>query len=122
MELGARQGAAVEPGVMLFQLADLQSVWINAEVAEAQAAWIKAGDPAVADVPALPGQSFQGRVDYLYPELTQATRTLKVRMVVKNPDGDCARACSRRCTFTGRRVRRCSPCPLRPSSRRVRAA
>jgi Cu(I)/Ag(I) efflux system membrane fusion protein len=86
MELGARQGAAVAPGTMLFQLADLQSVWINAEVPEAQAAWIKAGDAAVADVPALPGQHFQGQIDYLYPELTVATRTLKVRVVVKNPD------------------------------------
>lgn len=86
MELGARQGAAVEPGTMLFQLADLQSVWINAEVPEAQAAWIKAGDAAVAEVPALPGQHFQGQIDYLYPELTATTRTLKVRVVVKNPD------------------------------------
>ncbi len=86
MDLGARQGAAVAPGNMLFQLADLQSVWINAEVPETQAAWIKAGDPVAADVPALPGQHFQGRIDYLYPELTSATRTLKVRVVVKNPD------------------------------------
>ena len=86
MELGARQGAAVEPGTMLFQLADLQSVWINAEVPETQAAWIKAGDAAVAEVPALPGQHFQGQIDYLYPELTATTRTLKVRVVVKNPD------------------------------------
>lgn len=86
MDLGARQGAAVEPGNMLFQLADLQSVWINAEVPETQAAWIKIGDPAVADVPALPGQHFQGRIDYLYPELTSATRTLKVRVVVRNSD------------------------------------
>jgi membrane fusion protein, copper/silver efflux system len=83
-DLGARQGAAVEPGNMLFQLADLQSVWVNAEVPETQAAWIKVGDPAVADVPALPGQHFQGRIDYLYPELTSATRTLKVRIVIQN--------------------------------------
>ena len=86
MDLGARQGAAVEPGTMLFQLADLQSVWVNAEVPETQAAWIRAGDPAVAEVPALPGEHFQGRIDYLYPELTPTTRTLKVRVVVKNPD------------------------------------
>jgi Cu(I)/Ag(I) efflux system membrane fusion protein len=84
-ELGARQGAAVEPGGMLFQLANLDSVWINAEVPETQAAWIKTGDPATAEVPALPGEQFEGRVDYLYPELTAATRTLKVRVVVKNP-------------------------------------
>jgi Cu(I)/Ag(I) efflux system membrane fusion protein len=84
-ELGARQGAAVEPGGMLFQLANLDSVWINAEVPETQAAWIKTGDPAIAEVPALPGEHFEGRVDYLYPELMAATRTLKVRVVVKNP-------------------------------------
>ena len=43
MDLGARQGAAVTPGTMLFQLAALDSVWINAEVPETQAAWIKNG-------------------------------------------------------------------------------
>jgi membrane fusion protein, copper/silver efflux system len=85
MELGARQGGAVTPGAMLFQLVDLQSVWINAEVPETQAAWVKAGDPATAEVPALPGEQFQGQIDYLNPELMPTTRTLKVRVVVKNP-------------------------------------
>jgi Cu(I)/Ag(I) efflux system membrane fusion protein len=85
MDLGARQGAEVQPGSMLFQLADLSSVWITAEVPETQAAWLKPGDRAEVEVPALPGERFEGQVDYLYPELTQATRTLKVRVVVKNP-------------------------------------
>ncbi len=85
MELGARQGAAVEPGATLFQLANLSSVWVIAEVPEAQAGWVKRGDPAEAQVPALPGERFGGKVDYLYPELTQATRTLKVRVVINNP-------------------------------------
>jgi Cu(I)/Ag(I) efflux system membrane fusion protein len=85
MELGARQGAAVPPGATLFQLAALSSIWIIAEVPEAQAAWIKAGNPAQAEVPALPGERFEGKIDYLYPELTQATRTLKVRVVINNP-------------------------------------
>jgi membrane fusion protein, copper/silver efflux system len=85
MELAVRQGAAVQPGTTLFQLADLISVWITAEVPETQAAWLKPGDPAGIEVPARPGERFAGQVDYLYPELTQATRTLKVRVVVKNP-------------------------------------
>jgi membrane fusion protein, copper/silver efflux system len=85
MDLGARQGAEVQPGTTLFQLADLNSVWITAEVPETQAAWLKPGDRAEVEVPALPGERFEGQVDYLYPELTQATRTLKVRVVVKNP-------------------------------------
>jgi Cu(I)/Ag(I) efflux system membrane fusion protein len=83
--LGVRQGAAVEPGATLFQLADFKSVWMIAEVPETQAAWIKTGNPAEAQVPALPGERFEGKVDYLYPELTQATRTLKVRVVFNNP-------------------------------------
>jgi Cu(I)/Ag(I) efflux system membrane fusion protein len=85
MDLGARQGAAVAPGTVLFQLAALDSVWINAEVPETQAAWIQPGDAAMVELPARPGEAFQGRIDYLYPELTQATRTLKVRIAVKNP-------------------------------------
>jgi membrane fusion protein, copper/silver efflux system len=84
MDLGARQGAAVAPGTVLFQLAALDSVWINAEVPETQAAWIKKGDPATAELPALPGEQFQGQIDYLYPELMPTTRTLKVRVVIKN--------------------------------------
>jgi membrane fusion protein, copper/silver efflux system len=85
MDLGVRQGEAVQPGTTLFKLADLTSVWITAEVPETQAAWLKPGDPAEIEVPARPGERFAGQVDYLYPELTQATRTLKVRVVVKNP-------------------------------------
>ncbi|HWX34533.1 MAG TPA: efflux RND transporter periplasmic adaptor subunit [Steroidobacteraceae bacterium] len=85
MDLGVRQGDAVVPGTTLFKLADLTSVWITAEVPETQAAWLKPGDLAEIEVPARPGERFAGKVDYLYPELTQATRTLKVRVVVKNP-------------------------------------
>jgi Cu(I)/Ag(I) efflux system membrane fusion protein len=85
MELGSRQGAAVEPGNTLFQLANLSTVWLIAEVPEVQATWIKAGDTAQAEVPALPGERFDGKVDYLYPELIEASRTLKVRVAIKNP-------------------------------------
>lgn len=84
MELGVRQGSAVAPGTMLFQLAALDSIWINAEVPETQAAWIKTGDAATAEVPALPGDHFAGQIDYLYPELMPTTRTLKVRVVANN--------------------------------------
>ena len=84
MELGVRQGAAVQPGMTLLQLASLDTVWIVAELPEAQSAWIQPGDVVQAEVSALPGQTFAGRVDYLYPELMSATRTLKLRIVVAN--------------------------------------
>ena len=85
MDLGVRKGEAIQPGATLYKLADLTSVWITAEVPETQAAWLNPGDSAEIEVPAHPGERFAGQVDYLYPELTQATRTLKVRVLVKNP-------------------------------------
>ena len=85
MDLGVRQGAAAAVDTTLFQLAELNTVWINAEVPETQAAWLKVGDRAEATVPALPGERFPARIDYIYPELTTATRTLRVRLVVENP-------------------------------------
>lgn len=85
MHLGVRQGASVQMETVLFELADLGRVWIHAEVPEAQAAWIKAGDSVEAEVPALPGERFAGTVDYLYPELSAATRTLRLRAVLDNP-------------------------------------
>jgi Cu(I)/Ag(I) efflux system membrane fusion protein len=85
MDLGVRQGAAAAVDTTLFQLVELNTVWINAEVPETQAAWLKVGDHAEATVPALPGEHFPARIDYIYPELTTATRTLKVRLVVENP-------------------------------------
>jgi Cu(I)/Ag(I) efflux system membrane fusion protein len=84
MELGVRQGAAVQPGMTLFQLADLSTVWVIAEVPEAQAGRLQPGNTVQASVPALPGEVFDGRVDYLYPELSAATRTLKVRIIIGN--------------------------------------
>ena len=84
MSLGVRQGAAVQPGMALFELADLATVWIDAEVPEAQGAWLKVGDAAEVEVPGWPSEKFAGRIDYIYPELAEATRTMKVRIALAN--------------------------------------
>lgn len=83
-QLGLRQGAQIVPGMSLFEIAGLDEVWLNAELPEAQGAWIKAGDAAMATVTALPGESFAGRVDHVYPELSGATRTVRLRVVLAN--------------------------------------
>ena len=85
MELGTREGAQVSPGMSLFSLVDLSNVWITAQVPEAQAARLAPGAPVVAGVAALPGESFTGKVDYVYPEVDRETRTLRVRAVFPNP-------------------------------------
>ena len=86
MALGVREGSAVQADTVLFQLADLRTVWLIAEVPEFQAGWIKPGDGVSVEAPAFPGQLCAGHVDYLYPELNLATRTLKVRVALANAD------------------------------------
>lgn len=86
-ELGVRQGMAVSPGMMMFNLVDLSVVWVNAEIIENQAGWIHQGDGAEVRIPSYPGKVFKGKVDYLYPGLNSETRTLKARIALKNPEG-----------------------------------
>ncbi|MDM5089107.1 efflux RND transporter periplasmic adaptor subunit [Aeromonas bestiarum] len=85
-ELKVREGQYVEPAAALFNISTLQQVWVSAEVFERQAAQLKVGDPVTMTLDYAPGRSWQGRVDYLYPTLDAATRTLKVRLRFDNPD------------------------------------
>lgn len=84
-QLGVREGAQVSPGTSLFDLVDLSTVWVSAEITEAQSAWIASGQAAEVRFPALPGRVFKGTVDYVYPELMAETRTVKARVVLANP-------------------------------------
>lgn len=84
-ELGAREGMTVMQGTMLFRINGLATVWINAEVPETQAAWVKLGAKVEATVPAYPGERFSGRVAAILPEVNPATRTLKARIELANP-------------------------------------
>ena len=67
-------------------IADLSTVWIEANVYEHQLEWIKRNLSAEIEVKALPGQRFTGHISYIYPELDPKTRTLRVRLLVPNPD------------------------------------
>jgi Cu(I)/Ag(I) efflux system membrane fusion protein len=87
IELMSREGARLEPGAPLMKLADLSRVWLVVEIPEMQTAWVREGGPAQARLRALPGRVFEGRVDYLYPQLDSSSRTLKARLVFDNPDG-----------------------------------
>ncbi len=84
-ELGVREGAMVQAGTPAFMLTDLSSVWIVVEVPEAQGALLRPGLRAEVSVQTLPGKAFEGKLDYVYPELNAQTRTLKARIVLANP-------------------------------------
>ncbi|MDH5447166.1 MAG: efflux RND transporter periplasmic adaptor subunit [Gammaproteobacteria bacterium] len=76
----------VGPGYPMFVIADLTSVWVEVDIYEHQLNWIELGLPTEIEVDALPGQRFKGQLTYIYPELDPRTRTLKVRLLVNNPD------------------------------------
>jgi Cu(I)/Ag(I) efflux system membrane fusion protein len=87
-ELGAREGMTVAPGAMLFRINGLDTVWVNAELRETQAAEVRPGNGVEARTPALPAQVFKGKVGALLPEVNPATRTLKARVELANPHGE----------------------------------
>ncbi len=82
--LGVREGIHVTPASHVLSVADLSRVWIVAEVFDRQAAWVVPGQRAEVELEHLPGELWEGAVDYVYPELDPRTRTLKVRIGFDN--------------------------------------
>lgn len=80
-----REGQAVMPDQPLFELVSHDPLWVLAEIAEEQALWVRAERPVEVRVPSQPGRVYEGRVDYLYPQLDPATRTRRARIVLPNP-------------------------------------
>lgn len=83
-EVGVRDGMTVTPGMTLFRVADLSTVWVVADVPESQASAAKPGQPITATAAAVPGQTLTGKVDAILPDVNPATRTLKVRIELQN--------------------------------------
>ena len=82
--LGIREGMFVTPAMEVMTIASLDTVWLIAEVFERQAAWVQPGQTATVELDYLPGRTWSGVVDYVYPELDPKTRTLKVRLRFDN--------------------------------------
>jgi Cu(I)/Ag(I) efflux system membrane fusion protein len=84
VELAVREGAAFMPGAPLFRINGLDTVWVNAEIPEAQVALVPPGSTVAVRADAWPGESFGGRVLALLPEVDAETRTLAARVAVDN--------------------------------------
>lgn len=84
---GVTVGTAVDPSTTLLTIADLSRVWILAEVPEANIANVNIGTRATVDFPASSRTPFETRIDFIYPTLTERTRTLRVRLSAANPNG-----------------------------------
>ena len=87
LEKKALQGMRFMPGETLYQIADLSSVWVVADVFEQDIAQVKTGAKAKVKINAYPDQQFDAVITYVYPTLNPATRTVSVRLEMANPQG-----------------------------------
>ena len=83
--LPVREGMFVKPSQKVMTLGDLSSIWLLAEVFERQSEWVEVGQTAEVSLSYIPGENWQGEVEYIYPSLDAKTRTLKVRLRFDNP-------------------------------------
>jgi membrane fusion protein, copper/silver efflux system len=84
IEKNVLQGQRIMAGDALYKVADLTTVWVEGEVFEQDLSSVRLGVRAVAELEALPGEKFLGRITYVYPTLDPDTRTVRVRVEVPN--------------------------------------
>jgi Cu(I)/Ag(I) efflux system membrane fusion protein len=87
-DLNVREGMYVQRDMDVMTLADLASVWVLVDVFEQQVAWVREGQPAEVRLASVPDRQWQGRVEYIYPDVDPQTRTLRVRLRFANPGGE----------------------------------
>ena len=87
VEKTALRGMHVMPGQTLYKLADLSTVWVEADVYEQEMSFVRVGDRSTVTLDAYPGRAFSGRAIYVYPTVEEQSRTLKVRFQFTNPEG-----------------------------------
>ena len=87
MQKMAVQGMKIMPGEKLFEVVDLSSVWVVADIYESELPSIKVGDRAQIRLSYFPGQEFSAVIDFIYPTLSAESRTAKARFTLPNPQG-----------------------------------
>lgn len=85
VEKNVLQGQRIMAGDQLYKVADLGAVWVEGEVFEQDLPSVRLGQRAVAEVEAIPGEEFSGRITYVYPTVNPETRTARVRVELANP-------------------------------------
>lgn len=85
IEKAVFKGMLVRPEMRLYSIADLNHVWMNAEIYEFEVPLVTVGQAVTAAFTAYPGEAFHGQVSYIYPYLNQEARTVKVRVEMPNP-------------------------------------
>ena len=86
VERNVVDGVRVQPGDVLFRLADVSVVWAIVEIAERDLANVVVGQQASIRARSRAGQVFAGKVGIIYPQINRETRTARVRIELANPD------------------------------------
>lgn len=86
IEKNVRAGQYVKEGDVLYRIADLDPIWLYLDIYEYDLGWVRFGQTVDVTVEAYPGETFKGTVAFIDPYLNDKTRTLKVRVNLKNPD------------------------------------
>jgi Cu(I)/Ag(I) efflux system membrane fusion protein len=81
----AVEGLRVMPGDNLYDIVDLSTVWVLADVYEVNLPFVRIGQLAEMLLPYEPGKKFSGRVTFINPTLDEKTRTVKARIEFPNP-------------------------------------
>ena len=84
LEKHALEGQHVMPGQTLYKVADLSTVWVEADIYEQAVASVRIGAPATVTIDAYPGERFTGKAIFIYPFVGEQTRTVKVRFAFAN--------------------------------------
>lgn len=85
--LAIREGFYVEPGTTMMSIGSVEDVWVEAEIFARQSVQVKAGLEVTMTLDYLPGRTWYGEVDYVYPTLDPRLRTVIVRLRFANVDG-----------------------------------
>ncbi|QDW40700.1 efflux RND transporter periplasmic adaptor subunit [Bradyrhizobium sp. KBS0727] len=86
LERSAIEGMRVQPGGVLFRIADHTVVWALIDIAERDLGAIRLGQPATVKARSFPDRDFAGKIEVIYPEINKETRTARLRVVLPNPE------------------------------------
>ena len=81
------EGDYVKTGDPIYTIADLSHVWVKLDAYESDMKWVRYGQPVSLTTEAYPGETFEGRIAFIAPVLNEKTRTVKLRIDAKNPQG-----------------------------------
>ena len=86
LERSAIEGMRVQPGGVLFRIADHSVVWALIDIAERDLGAIAVGQSATVRARSFPGRDFTGKIEVVYPEINKETRTARLRVALPNPE------------------------------------